>query len=236
MENRPVIPNRPQFIDLMRPSERLAELIYLPIHLFALPLLLPKLALIIPNLDSVTLNLIYYIIGFAYTLILCWRFLHAGFSAAIDRIGSFLIAIASSYLLETALSLILSYALILLNAVDLSSPNNAAIEAMAPEGLNKLMAMTVFMAPIVEEVLFRGLVFGGLHRRSRLLAWIVSALVFSLYHVWQYAIRSPAALFSAVLYLPASLAFNWCYERSGSIWAPILYHMLANAIGMSMMY
>ena len=42
MENRPVIPNRPQFIDLMRPSERLAELIYLPIHLFALPLLLPK--------------------------------------------------------------------------------------------------------------------------------------------------------------------------------------------------
>lgn len=236
MENKPVIPHRPQFIDLMRPGERVAELIYLPIHLFALPLLLPKLTLVIPGLDAVTINLIYYTIGFAYTLILCWRFLHAGFNAAIDRIGSFLIAIASTYLLEMALSLILSNLLILFNAVELSSPNNEAIESMAPEGWNKLVAMTVFMAPIVEEVLFRGLVFGGLRRRSRLLAWIVSALVFSLYHVWQYAIYSPAALLSAVLYLPASLAFNWCYERSGSIWAPIIYHMLSNAIGMSIMY
>ena len=47
---------------------------------------------------------------------------------------------------------------------------------MAPEGMNKLTAMTVFMAPIVEEILFRGLAFGALRSRNRAAAWIVSVL------------------------------------------------------------
>ena len=97
--------------------------------------------------------------------------------------------------------------------------------------------MTVFMAPIVEEVLFRGLVFGALQRRSRALAWVVSVLAFSLYHVWQDVVeaQSAAMLLYALLYIPASMSFNWCYERSGSIWAPIVYHMLSNAISMSLL-
>ena len=32
-----------------------------------------------------------------------------------------------------------------------------------------------------------------------------------------------------------AFGFNWCYERSGSIWAPIVYHMLSNAISMSLL-
>ena len=115
----------------------------------------------------------------------------------------------------------------------MTSPNNEAITAMAPEGMNKLTAMTVFMAPIVEEILFRGLAFGVLRSRNRAAAWIVSVLLFSFYHVWQYAVIDPLYLLTAVLYIPASIALNWSYERSGSIWAPIFYHMLTNAVGIS---
>lgn len=223
------------FTDLMRPGERIAALIYLPIHLFALPLLLPYLTLVTPQLDAVDINLIYYITGFAYTLILCWRFLRAGFDAALDSLGRFFLAVIGAYALEYVLSMLLTAVLLLLGGADMTSPNNNAISAMAPEGFNKLIAMTVFMAPVVEEVLFRGLVFGALRRRSRVAAWIVSVLVFSLYHVWQYALSEPLYLITAVLYVPASVALNWCYERSGSIWAPIAYHMITNAIGMAIL-
>lgn len=230
-ENRPESPFNPRFADPMRPGERVAALIYFPIHVFALPLLLPRVSQFFPQLSTVDVNLVYYIIGFAYTLILCRRFLRAGFDAALDRPGLFFTAMLTAFVLEIALSMIVS-SLAVIIGVD-SSPNNEAFVAMAPGGRGKLTAMSVFMAPVVEEILFRGLAFGALHRRSRAAAWIVSALAFSVYHVWQYALLDPALLAAAVLYLPASLALNWAYERSGSIWAPIAYHMLTNAIGMS---
>ena len=78
-----------------------------------------------------------------------------------------------------------------------------------------------------------GLAFGALRSRNRAAAWIVSVLLFSFYHVWQYAVIDPLYLLTAVLYIPASIALNWSYERSGSIWAPIFYHMLTNAVGIS---
>lgn len=232
MNQTPLTPRNDTFRDLMRPAERIAALIYLPIHIVALPMVLPYLAYLSPQLSAVDINLIYYLTGFAYMLILCWRFLHASFNAALDAIGRFLMAILTAYLLELALSMILSSLLVVLGGADIYSPNNETITQMAPEGYNKLIAMTVFMAPIVEEILFRGLIFGSLRRRNRLAAWIVSVAIFSLYHIWQYAIDDPIYLISAVLYIPGSISLNWCYERSGSIWAPILYHMLTNAIGM----
>lgn len=221
------------FADLMRPGERIAALIYLPVHIVVLPLLLPYLSYAIPGLSTVDLNLIYYSIGFVCCLLLFWRFLHASFNAAWERPGSLLLGVFGGYAMELALSMLLSSLFIIFGLQSVTSPNNEAITAMAPEGLNKLTAMTVFMAPIVEEILFRGLAFGALRSRNRATAWIVSVLLFSFYHVWQYAVIDPLYLLTAVLYIPASIALNWSYERSGSIWAPIFYHMLTNAVGIS---
>lgn len=235
MDQRPKTPRSDSFVDLMRPGERIAALIYLPVHIVILPLLLPYLLRLFPGMSTVDANLVYYSIGFVYTLVLCWRFLRASFDVALDRIGAFLLGIVGGYAIEIALSMLLSSVLILIGAQSLTSPNNAAIESLAPQGLNKLTAMTVFMAPVVEEVIFRGLAFGVIRRKSRLAAWIISVLLFSVYHVWQYAAIDPMALVSAVLYIPASIALNWSYERSGSIWSPIIYHMITNAIGISML-
>ena len=237
MEQKPVIPNRRGFANLMRPGERLAALIYLPIHVFALPLLLPYLVYVMPGVTNMGINLIYYIVGLVYILLLCWRFLREGFNAALDRPGAFVMSILLAYILEIALSMIISSLLAMFGLNLGSSPNNDALVSMAPQGYNKLVAMTVFMAPIVEETLFRGLVFGALHRKSRVLAWIISILAFSVYHVWQYAVTAMdlRVLVYMVLYIPASVSFNWCYERSGSIWAPIAYHMISNAISVSLL-
>ena len=40
----------------------------------------------------------------------------------------------------------------------------------------------------MEEVLVRGLVFGTLNSKSRVVAYLVSCLLFALLHVWQFAV------------------------------------------------
>lgn len=234
MEQRPI---RPPMLhaEVMKPGERLAALIYLPIHIFALPLLLPFIAPYLPWTGSLALNVIYYVIGFVYVLAVFWRYLRRNFDALIDHPLMFLISVFGAYAIEFMLSFLL---VTLLSAfgITMVSPNNAAINSMSPQGYYKLFAISVFLAPFVEEVLFRGLIFGSLVEKHKVLAWIVSVLAFSLYHVWQYAVTdSPLLLVTAVLYFPGSIALNWSYRRSGTIWGPIAYHMLTNYIAMLFM-
>ena len=50
--------------------------------------------------------------------------------------------------------------------------------------------IVVFLAPVVEEALFRGYVFGNLREYSRGAAYLVSCLVFALIHVWPFFAES----------------------------------------------
>lgn len=229
MENKRPAPHPFAFPDYMRRSERTAALIYLPIHVFALPFLLPYLAALFPGLDNISLNAVYYGVGFVYVLGFCTPFLRKGFDITLDAPGAFLYSVLGAWVMEYFLSALLTLALSAFN-VGLSSPNNDAVVEMIAYDRNRLIGITVFLAPLVEEILFRGLLFGALAGRRRRLAWVVSVAAFSLYHVWQYAIADPAALLSAVFYIPGSIALTWCYERTGSIWSPIAYHMLSNFI------
>lgn len=84
-------------------------------------------------------------------------------------------------------------------------------------------------APLAEEVLFRGVLFGWLRRHVPF--WpsaFASALVFSLMHMIVEVM--PPTIVLGVL-------FAWMYERSASLWTPIAVHMLHNAIvfGVTMM-
>lgn len=91
---------------------------------------------------------------------------------------------------------------------------------------------TVLLAPVAEEVMHRGLIFGSLRSRSIPAAYILSALLFALIHVSSYIGVYSVGHFALALlqYLPAGLVFAWCYARSGSILTPILIHTLNNAV------
>ena len=43
-------------------------------------------------------------------------------------------------------------------------------------------------------------------------------------------------LLAAVAYVPAGIALGWTYEKSNTIWAPILLHMTINAISFGVMH
>lgn len=91
----------------------------------------------------------------------------------------------------------------------------------------------IFLLPCVEEMLYRGVVFNSLHGHNRVLAYVLSTLIYSSVHLMGYATtQEPITLFwSFVHYLPAGFTLAWVYVRADNIFAPILLHMVINAMG-----
>jgi membrane protease YdiL (CAAX protease family) len=82
-----------------------------------------------------------------------------------------------------------------------------------------LLPRILLAAPLFEEYIFRGLVFGGLRRSMRLLpAAVASAAIFAIVH--------PPLSMLPVFALAICAA--WACERSGLLLAPMVVHMVYN--------
>lgn len=85
-----------------------------------------------------------------------------------------------------------------------------------------LIGTALIVAPVAEELIFRGYLFGVLRRYAgRWWAMVISGMVFAAIHAH---IPSLAGLF--VL----AVALTLVYEGAGSLWASILMHSLFNGI------
>ena len=85
-----------------------------------------------------------------------------------------------------------------------------------------LILSAIVIAPISEELIFRGYIFGVLRRYAgRWWAMVISASVFAAIHAH---VPSLAGLF--VL----AVALTLVYEGAGSLWAPVLMHALFNGV------
>lgn len=115
-----------------------------------------------------------------------------------------------------------------------SNRNDAAVLLLRRDGLVLTAISTIFLAPLSEECLFRGLMFGQTLKKSRMGAYALSAACFALIHVMGYlGTYTPLQLvLSLVQYLPAGLILAWSFEKAGTIAVPILIHMIINAISM----
>ena len=92
--------------------------------------------------------------------------------------------------------------------------------------------MVVFLAPVVEEALFRGYVFGNLREYSRGAAYLVSCLFFAMVHVWPFFAESwdVGCLMVMGQYLVPGAVMAWAYEKSGSLWGSVLLHCAVNGL------
>jgi len=206
-------------------------------HLLVLPVLISIINVLLGMPMSLTeMNLLLFGLEFAVVLLLYHRFLfdnlRLGFSRPFHILRSAFFGFVSYWLLN----LVLSYAIFFLFP-GYSNANDANIQDMYVENPVMIHIATVLIAPIVEETLYRGVVFGGLYNRSPVLAYTVSSLFFSVIHIIGYIgmVDIPTLLASFVLYLPAGLCFGWTYVRADSIWAPILIHITVNQLSVSLM-
>jgi membrane protease YdiL (CAAX protease family) len=87
--------------------------------------------------------------------------------------------------------------------------------------------MIVLLAPIAEELFFRGFVFAGLRTRWSLWpAAITSGLIFGLVH-------APTGITTVVPLAVLGFALCWLYDRTGSLWPCVIAHMINNGLALA---
>ena len=175
--NRKTLP----FTSRLTKGQAIAALVYLPVHVVLLPLAATFL-LLRGLLDETQANLLCYMLGVVYMLVFLWKFFRRDFDALWDHPWACVREVLVCYGLMWCCNFIVNGIMLLLGMGD--NPNNEAVFGMAGMTFGPIAAMAVFMAPIVEEAIFRAGLFGILRRRNRTLAYAVSMAMFSLYHVW----------------------------------------------------
>ncbi len=208
---------------------------YLPVYLIVLNLLLQlineKLSL---GMTALTINIVYFAVNVLAVVLIFRRFLRQSFFGG--SFWGFVQALVLGFAMYYAGTWVLQFLLSKL-APGFTIYNNNTVAGLISANTYVMMAITVLVAPIIEETLVRGLVFGSIRPTSRMMAYLVSVILFTLMHNWQYFMLYPAAsvLISCIPYIPASIALAWTYERAGTIWASITLHAVVNALSFGLL-
>jgi membrane protease YdiL (CAAX protease family) len=93
------------------------------------------------------------------------------------------------------------------------------------------------LAPFVEEVFFRGFLFGLYRRRQpKWVAYGVSSLLFTLLHNDPTHMSVPQMAGLSVGIFMLALMLTWLYDHTGSLFPGMLAHALNNTTGLILVY
>ena len=226
MKKLPVTPTK---------KESICAIVYMLLEFLVLPTVISLLNSMLPNpLNAARLNLAFFALNYVVVGLILRKFI--GKSLIESQPGLLLGSAALGMLAYWAMNLAVGSVILLINP-EFANVNDAAITDMAQSDLLFSILGTVVLVPPCEELLFRGVVFGGLYNRRPVMAYVLSTVCFAAIHVIGYI-----GLFSwdilalcFLQYLPAGICLAWSYTRSGSILTPILIHTLVNAIGVAIM-
>jgi membrane protease YdiL (CAAX protease family) len=90
--------------------------------------------------------------------------------------------------------------------------------------LGMSLLLLAVLAPLVEELVFRGLLYGWLAGRwGKRVGWIASSLAFAVAHT------EPAHI---ILVLPLGLLFGWLRQRTDSLLPSVVAHIANNGLAL----
>ena len=220
----------------LTPFERIGGGIFFFLYLLVFPFVIDLIfrgveRLLAVELSASTEHAIYYYVVFALTLIIFYNFIGKNtqrfFGNLNPTLATWGMGLVAFYGLNELVYRLTS--LLLGSRINL---NDASISAQVADAPRTTLLIVVFLAPFVEEVLFRGYVFGSLRDHSRVVAYAVSCVLFAFLHVWQFAVGGHGLGYFVLLlqYLIPGLVLAWSYDRAGNLWAPILVHITVNGL------
>ena len=217
-------------------GEQIAGVVFFVIYLLVLPFVTNPLfdlagRLLAVSISAAMRDVLYYYILFAVTIIIFHGFLARTSRHLMDNLGGACKTAAAGLVGLYGLNELV-YRLTNLIFTNRTNLNDTTISAQIDDAPHMTLLIFIFLAPFVEEVLFRGLVFGNLKSRSRALAYVVSCLLFALLHVWQFAVVKQDVTYFLLMiqYLVPGLVLAWAYDHSGTLWASIGLHAAVNAL------
>lgn len=215
-------------------AEQVAGFCYLPFFVFLLAWLLQYCSrLFCLGLTDLQLGMTRYVVNCAAVWIIFRRFLIRSFRAI--RLWELIQAVILGAALFVAGKLVLD-AVLRFTGQTVPAWQTDVLASLPGQNVWVTTVCCLLLTPVVEETLFRGLIFGVIRRKSRIAAYVVMILAFALAHIWRgfLDMELTAVLMTALPYLPAGIALGWTYEKSDTIWAPVLLHMAINAFAMGL--
>ena len=206
------------------------------VYLLIMPLLLQKICAVLGvlldrSISTTAAATVYY---YVMTLVVA-----ALFHKFLGKAGSRFFANLNQSCVTAGMALVLFYgANELLSRVctrfimPIGNLNDVTITAQIDHVPRTTMLIVLLLAPFVEEVLFRGLLFGWLAERSGAVAYVVSAALYAFGCLWQVMAggADTASLLVLAQYMIPGLIFAWAYGRSGSVWTAVIVHCAVNAL------
>ena len=219
----------------MSPHERGRGWAFFALFVLAFP---PIMGLIQRSFDGelpvAEANVIYYLLSATVVFLVFWSYLKSSFSLLLDRLPENLFALITGLIGALAL-----HFLVMRLPYPVENPNFTSYPEQYLLSPGATVVILVVLMPVVEEVLFRGLLFGSVRPYSKPLAWVLSVAAYCLYCVWQFVFSYGQTdlryLLLGLQYLPMALALTWCYDRGGSIWSAVVLHAAINGFSLSMM-
>lgn len=217
-------------------QERRVGWAFFTLYLFAFPFLVGGVVRILDERWELSLapaqsNAVYYTVILLLLMAAFWDFLRHAVTILRDNLRPSAFAFGAGFFAALALT-------VLVGLIPLPVSNPVLVDYKEQHYLaaGATWAVVALLRPAVEEILYRGLLFGSLRKKNRALAYGVSAGLFALASVWQFAFpfAGPGYLLLAIQYLPMGLVLCWSYDISGSVFVPMALRMTLNALFLCM--
>lgn len=122
---------------------------------------------------------------------------------------------------------------ILLNKFGITNSNEESLEKASRNGIFTLFVLAViFLGPIVEELIYRYLLFRFFRRYNIVIAHTLTSIVFAFMHFANDFVKylDFSLMLNMLPYMFMSLGLSISYEKTKSLVYPIMMHMTINAI------
>ena len=213
-------------------------LIYYVGYLFVFPILL---ALFLSIMDShhFSINLgiaelIIYGTVSGFVLYTNWSLLKTDWIALKGKTKNMLKEVGKHMLLMYMLNIICNVIIINLTG-SVQSNNQSEIVALVESRFTITVFLTLFFAPLVEEMVFRCSIYSLFYKKNKVLTVVLASLAFGLIHVMGSIFAQDwNDLLHLLTYASMGFCLSKCYGKTKNIFGPILLHFFNNLIGLLM--
>ena len=160
-------------------KERNGGIFYLLLQLFVLPSLLTLMNAILPQpLSEAQLNIVFFLLNFVCIVGIFRHFLWENLPKNREQLFTCLKYAFLGYFAYTIADFLVSRCILWIQP-DFANVNDAAIADMVQESFFLLNLCTVFLVPVTEECLFRGILFQEPRKHSRIAGYCCSVVLFA---------------------------------------------------------
>ncbi len=204
--------------------------VWFALQLVVLPIALSRLNVFL-KLSGTEQNLLFFGLNFCFVLLIFHSYLLRALVHAGSHFWDILKGCILGFCVNFAGNYVVSYLVSLLKP-GFSNLNDTTVGVMLGEHYWLMAFATVIIAPLTEELFYRGLIFRGLRPRKRLLAYVLSTLAFCAVHMVGYigSASWDILLICFVQYIPAGLGLAWACDEADNLYASILVHSVLNAL------